>query len=82
MNFVLQLRDAAKVETNILTRKLLHDIATELSTAIDVLAMKRSTTAMQNLNGVWVRAVKILETHTPAGAPLSPSNIILERRAA
>lgn len=81
MNFVFQLREAAKAETNILTRKLLQDIATELSTAIDVLAIKRSAQAMKTLNGVWVRAVKILETHTPAGAPSSPRNI-LERKAA
>ena len=82
MNFVLQLRNAAMIERNGLTAFQLREIADELSVAIDVLAIKRSTVAMQTLNCVWARAVKILATHTPVGSPSPPLSTILERKAA
>lgn len=81
MNFVRELREAAKRESNLLLEKMLRDIADELSTAIDVLAIKRSTVAMQNLNGVWVRAAHLLAKHTPVGDPQPPLSSILERKA-
>lgn len=66
MNFVRQLRE----------------IADELSIAIDVLHLKRSAAAMKTLNGVWVRAAKIMQTHTPVGSPQPPLSSILERKVA
>lgn len=69
MNFIGDLNEAARVETNVLTRKQLKDAAIELRAAIDALGIDATDENARAFNAAWVRAVRILKRATP---PVDP----------
>lgn len=67
MNFLLHLRETARLCPNVLTAKLLRDAADDLQQALASLAEVPTVEAMQRVNASWVRAQKTLDTAPPLG---------------
>lgn len=71
MTFLLELRNAAMKETDVLARKLLRDSADEIEAAIAALAAEPTMDSAKHFNCVWARAWRRLvqseETSPPRG---------------
>ena len=86
MNFLLELRETAKHQTDVLQRKLLRDAADELQGAIDGVRDNPCTKTMIILNGCWMRAVGVYNRARMPEPPGSSGGALREgaelRRAA
>ncbi len=70
-SFLLELRDLAKRESNLLTKKQMTDAADRLDYAITTLFQLPTRERMINLNGAWAHALRMANRATPE--PENPS---------
>jgi hypothetical protein len=66
---VFLLNERARTCPDVLQQKLLKDMALEVRQALDALHKAPTVTAMQDLNGLWVRAVNMLHRTEPNTQP-------------
>lgn len=76
MNFLMELREAAKVESNVEKCENLKALADELQWAIDSLHGRPTEERMQRLNGVWIRAHVAMLNVTPRVTPHPPAAVV------
>jgi hypothetical protein len=70
VSILLELREAANRNTDVLQAKLLNDAADDLLAAMVGLTVCPTTSAMTKVNGAWVRAVRTLApTQVKAASP-------------
>lgn len=82
-SFLHTLRDAAKNCPNVLTAKMLRDIADDLQGAVEDLHIFKTPDDLRKVNGVWAKAAKILSTATtlPSDPPGTPAAATQTSRA-
>jgi hypothetical protein len=64
-SLLLQLRDAAKVERDELTRFNMRTVADDLSVAIRAFQTTPTGTNLTTLQGLWVRGIRVLSFANP-----------------
>jgi hypothetical protein len=64
-NFLLDLADAVKVESNLMTKLNMADMLGELSIALKTMAEFPNGDNLHNLNGLWSRAVRLKSMAKP-----------------
>ena len=64
-NFLLDLAEAMRVESNLITKLNMTDILGELSVALKTMAEYPNGDNLRNLNGLWSRAVRLKSMAKP-----------------
>lgn len=71
-NFLLEIADAVKVETNAATRFAMSAVLGELSIAIKAVVEFPNDDTLRHLQSQWSHAKKLLEFSKPAAPPPVP----------
>lgn len=83
-SFLFQLRDLARTEPNARMRNLLKGAADKLDLALKQAVLMPTRAAMQDLNGCWAFAERVLKevTRPDDGGSAGRMEVPLQRRAA
>lgn len=79
MPLLLQLAELKKFQHNVVYRSLLSDLHQELLEAQERFCITKTRESLERLNGVWARAVRVVNHLPPMVDPSAP---IQERKAA
>lgn len=71
-SFLLECRDAAKLCSDVLIKKLLRDATDMLAFSLKALAEKPTKENMQRANALWARTHVILQKALPVPDPIPP----------